>query len=268
MLPGSQASDATIRRLLGKPLKVLGFLMTGATTALADTPAFDRPGIAFSTSTIPRGSLAIELGVPDFLHDSGGGSTSTTYRFDTNFRTGLSQAVELELAAPIYNYDHTHDGQRSDFATGFGDTTLSLKATLPARSQEFTWALLASVTFVSGAKAFTGGSTQYQLATSMVEQLDDTCAAGLYVQLNDQAGSSGYTLSPSLGFIASPTLSGYFEAAYSHASHSPDTSVAGAGLAWMVTPVVQLDLSLDVGLTRASPQLQGGFGVSVYVARL
>lgn len=242
--------------------------MVGATSALADTPAFDRPGIAFSTTTVPRGSLAIELGVPDFLHESSGGSRSTTYRLDTNFRTGLGRAVELQLAAPVYNYDHTDDGQRSDWATGFGDTTLSLKATLPSRSPEFSWAMLASATFASGAKAFSDGTTLYQLATSMQQPLNGTYAAGLYVQLNDQAGSSGYTLSPSIGFIASPTLSGYFEAAFSHASHSPDTSIAGAGLAWMVTPIVQLDLSFDVGLTRDSPKLQGGFGVSMYVAGL
>ena len=137
-------------------------MIAGATGgALADTPAFDRPGISFSTSTIPRGSLAIELGVPDFLHESSGGRTSTAYRFDTNFRTGLSQAVELELAAPVYNYDHTDDGQRSDWVTGFGDTTLSLKATLPSRSPKFSWAVLGSATFVSGAKAFTGATTQY-----------------------------------------------------------------------------------------------------------
>jgi hypothetical protein len=33
----------------------------------------------------------------------------------------------------------------------------------------------------------------------------------------------------------------------------------------MVTPIVQLDLSFDLGLTNESPKLQGGFGVSVYL---
>jgi hypothetical protein len=243
--------------------------MAGANSAaLADAPAFDRPGISFSTSTIPRGSLAVELGVPDFLHDSNGGSTGTTYRFDTNFRTGLTQTVELELAAPVYNYGQTDNGQRFDWVTGFGDTTLSLKAALPSRSPKFSWAVLGSATFVSGAKAFTGATTQYQLATSMDAELGDGYTAGFYIQLNDSADASGYTVSPDLNFVASSTMGGYVEAAYSHASHSPDTSVAGAGLAWMVTPIVQLDLSFDVGLTRDSPKLQGGFGVSVYVARL
>lgn len=252
-----------------KPVQLLG-VVTGLTAgvAVADTPAFDRPGIAFSTSTIPRGSLAIELGVPDFVHDTSGGSTSTTWRLDTNFRTGLSRAIELELAEPVFNYDHTDYGQRSTSATGFGDTTLSLKAALPSRSPGFSWATLASATFVDGAKAFTNGSTQYQIAISMTERLDDTYTAGFYVLLNDAAGSSGYTLSPNFNFTAGPTVSGYFEAAYSHESHSPDTGLAGAGLAWMVTPIMQLDLSFDVGLTHDSPKLQGGLGFSVYVAHL
>jgi hypothetical protein len=240
--------------------------MAGAAApALADTPAFDRPGIAFSTSTVPRGGLAIELGTPDFVHTSSGGTTGTTYRLDTNFRTGLSDAVELELAAPVFNDEHTDTGQRSASATGFGDTTLSLKATLPSRAPAFSWAMLASVTFVSGAKAFSGGTTQYQLATTLQQQLDTTYAAGFYIEFNDAAGSSAYTLAPSLNVALSSTLSGYVEAAYSHASDGPDTSIAGAGLAWLVTPTVQLDLSFDVGLTHESPKLQGGFGVSVYV---
>lgn len=232
-------------------------LAGAAATSLADTPAFDRPGIAFSTTTIPRGGLAVELGMPDFVHDADGGGSGTAYRLDTNLRTGLARDLELELAAPVYN--------QAGSSTGFGDTSLSLKAALPSSAAGFSWALLGGVTFASGASEFSGGGTQYRVAASLQQQLGDTRSAGFYVELDDAPGVHGFTLSPNLDFTASPTVSGYLEAAWSHASQGPDTSIAGAGIAWMARPNVQLDLSFDVGLTSASPQLQGGFGVSVYL---
>jgi hypothetical protein len=244
----------------------LGCAWLAATSSvLADTPAFDRPGIGFSTTTIPRGSFAIELGVPDFIHTSDAGSGSTLYRLDTTVRAGLGTALELQLATPVFNYQHADTASVSGSTSGLGDSSLSLKAALPSNSAEFSWAMLAGVTFASGASAFSGGSTQYTLATSMNQKLDDTYTAGFYVELDRADGTTDYTLSPNLNFTLSSTLSGYVEAAYTHVPHSPDSSVAGAGLAWMVTPIVQLDLSFDLGLTSESPKLQGGFGVSVYL---
>ena len=35
----------------------------------ADTPSFDRPGIGFSPSTLPRGSVALEWGLPSLERD-------------------------------------------------------------------------------------------------------------------------------------------------------------------------------------------------------
>jgi hypothetical protein len=234
-------------------------------SALADTPAFDRPGIAFSTTTIPRGSFALELGVPDFIHASDSGSRSTTYRLDTNARAGLGSVVELQLATPLLNYRHSDTAGVADSTSGLGDSRLSLKAALPSSNADFSWAMLAGVTFASGASAFSGGGTQYTLATSMNQKLDDTWTAGFYIELDGADGATDYTLSPDLNFTLGSTLNGYVEAAYTHVPHSPDSSVAGAGLAWMVTPIAQLDLSFDLGLTNASPKLQGGIGFSIYL---
>jgi hypothetical protein len=55
------------------------------------------------------------------------------------------------------------------------------------------------------------------------------------------------------------------ELGYFHVPGRPDSTVAGGGLAWMVTPTVQLDLSVDVGVTAHAPDAQGGFGVSKFL---
>ena len=55
----------------GHPLRAIRAIVDEALEVLS--PAFDRPGIAFSTTTLPAGSFAWEQGLPDFEHSSGGG---------------------------------------------------------------------------------------------------------------------------------------------------------------------------------------------------
>lgn len=231
--------------------------------ASADTPAFDRPGISFSTSTIPRGTFALELGTPDFVHSSGAGTTGTLYSLDTNMRIGLSDQLELQLAAPILNHQRTQFTGVSGSATGVGDSSVYLKASLPSRSEAFTWAALGGVTLATGEDSFTAGHPQYRLASAFGLKLNDTYTSGLYINVNYIDGQTGYTLSPNLNVALSERLSGYIEAGYNHVPQFPDTTVAGGGLTWMVAPTVQLDVSLDFGLTPRSPDYQGGVGVSM-----
>jgi hypothetical protein len=232
--------------------------------AAADTPAFDRPGISFSTSTIPRGTFALELGTPDFVHSSDAGTTSTLYSLDTNFRAGLSNTFELQLAAPVWNYEKAHSTGTSDSASGSGDLSLSLKATLPSGSEAFTWAALAGITFGTGEDSFTARSPLYKLGTAFALKLNDNYSSCFYVNVNYFNGSMSYTLSPNLNLAVSERLSVYGEVGYNHFSQALNTTMAGGGLAWMVSPTVQLDLSMDFGLTSDSPDYQGGFGVSKF----
>jgi Putative MetA-pathway of phenol degradation len=244
----------------------LASLLLGAEVGTAaDAPAFDRPGIAFSTATIPPGSFSFEFGIPDFVHSSDAGSTSTLYSLSTNIRAGLAQNFELQLATPLVDYQRTQEGGASDSATGVGDSTLSVKVALPSRADRFAWAALAGVTFATGEQPFTGRKPQYRLATAISWEFNDTYSTGFYVNLNYFDGATGYTLSPNLNFALRDHLVGYLELGYFHVPGSPDSTVAGGGLAYMVTPTVQLDLSVDVGVSTHAPDVQGGFGVSIFL---
>jgi hypothetical protein len=238
-------------------------LVTGS--ALADTPAFDRPGIAFSTSTVPRGSFAFELGLPDFQHASNSGSRSTLYSLDTNIRAGLTDNVELQLATPIFNYLHTETTGVSNSSSGLGDTSLSLKLALPSSSDNFSWTGLGGVTFATGEGPFTGGKPQYRLASAMGYKLNDKYSAGFYINLIRFDHKTSTTLSPNLSFSLTDTIGAYVEAGFNHVDQNPNTAVAGGGFTWMAAPTVQLDFSMDFGLNRQSPDVVGGFGVSFFI---
>ncbi|WP_232526223.1 transporter [Lysobacter capsici] len=229
-----------------------------------DAPSFDRPGIAFSTGTLPKGRFAWEQGLPDFQRDDDGGARSTQYNANTTLRLGLSDTVELQLATSPYNYlrERNDDGGRRS-RHGAGDTGLALKVALPSSHDKFSWAVLGAVTAASGARDFSNGATQYTLGTTLGYDFSERVSGALYFNLDRSDGEDTWTWSPSLSVALSDTVGAYIEAGMSHIDHQSTTSVAGAGVTWMATSRVQLDASLDWGLDRDSPDLQGGIGVAV-----
>lgn len=102
--------------------------------AFADTPAFDRPGIAFSTTTLPRGGVSWEQGLPDFVHDDEDGLRSTTYSATTNVRVGLAERVEVQLSGSPFNYARQRSGGERASARGAGDSGVALKIALDRKS--------------------------------------------------------------------------------------------------------------------------------------
>lgn len=232
--------------------------------AHADTPSFDRPGIAFSTGTLPKGAFAWEQGLPDFERDKDGGARSTTYSANTNLRLGLSEHVELQLATSPFNYLRERDDAGRRSRHGAGDTGLALKVALPSSHDKFSWAVLGGVTAASGDREFSNGATQYSLGTTLGYDFSDALSGALYFNLDRSDGEDTWSWSPSLSYAINERFATYLEAGWSHADHQPTTSVAGVGVTFMATSKIQLDASLDFGLGRDSPDLQGGVGVAFY----
>jgi len=249
-----------LRRTL---VTLLSLLCCSVGDACADTPAFDRPGIAFSTGTLPAETLAWEQGAPDFEHSSYHGVDTTWYSADSRLRVGITDSVEVQVAAALFNEMQTHASGNTDTADGRGDTSLAVKVALPAH-RHFSWAALGAVTFSDGASQFTNGSTAYDLGIALGYTFDDDVAGELYVNANLQDGDTSFDVSPNLNFTITQSLAGFVEMGATYGNHGLDEAVAGGGFTLMVTPVLQLDLSADFGLTNRSPDVVGGFGVSVF----
>ena len=73
-------------------------------------------------------------------------------------------------------------------------------------------------------------------------------------------------MSPSWGIPLAESVGAFIEAGYQFGSarDQTDNAVAGGGLMWMVTPVVQLDAYGLIGLTHSSTDLAAGLGVSIF----
>jgi hypothetical protein len=231
--------------------------------AVADTPGFDRPGIAFATDTLPPGSFDLEQGLPDFSRDSADGVRMRSFGADSVVRTGILRHVEAQVLTSLFNRVDVDDHGDKSKAIGSGDTGLALKAALPSSIDSLSWATLASISFASGDPAFSAGHPSYSLGVTGNWAVNDTQTLGLYGNVDRSAGRHVYTISPDWNFKLGDRLGAYIEAgrSFGYQTHEFD---AGGGLAFMAWPTIQFDLSFLRGLTQASTDLQAGFGVSAF----
>lgn len=238
----------------------LPFLAQGT---LAETPAFDRPGIGFSTTTLPPATVAWEQGMPDMTRTDDGGLTQTQYSADTLLRIGLAEKLELDLSLAPHNYQRSEGLIATTDEEGAGDTGLALKYALPDIGENLSWAILGGATFATGNEPFTNGHTLYSLGVSLERSLGDDRSLAFYGNIDSAAGDTALTFSPSYSFALNDCLDAYFELGYTHAEDDGEDIVAGGGITWMVAETVQLDLYADFGLTADSTDL-AGFGFSVF----
>lgn len=219
--------------------------------------SFDRPGIAFGTAVLERGGVAWEQGLPDFSSDRDDELHRRDYVLGSRLRLGLGGNLEVQLAADTYAWQHQSDGH----ARGSGDSSVSLKLALPSRREGFGWALLASYGLPSGEPPFAADAPSRELGATFAWDLPQGRGLALYVDWLDDGDGQTWTFSPGYTLYSGERLGGYIEAGFSRGAD--EQNLAGGGMTWRAAPRVQLDLSLLHGLDRASPDWQGGFGVSV-----
>jgi hypothetical protein len=233
-------------------------------SAVADAPPFDRPGIAFSTGTLPSGTFTWEQSAPDVETSSHSDDAETTYGTESRFRAALTDAVEVQLATSFFNATRSHANGRTETVDGGGDTSIALKAALPSSNERFSWASLATVTFANGANRFTNGSTSYDLGMTLGYQFGEVLTTEFFVDVGHLDGATNVQISPNLNIGLTKTLGAFIEAGAVFADHGTSDVVAGGGFTWMATPIVQLDASADFGLTSDSAKVVAGLGVSVF----
>ncbi|WP_254423943.1 transporter [Rhodanobacter sp. C03] len=246
-------------------LAAFGTLMLGVgLPALADNPGYDRPGYGFTPVVLGAGDITVEQGLPDWSRDRQAGITSSQYSADSLLRIGIGGPLELQLSSSPWN-SLRQSGAGSDYSSqGHGDTILGLKLALPSSNQAFSWGLLGSVEFTDGAKAFRSAQRQYLLGTQFNLQTNERNSLGLYLQDVRSGGADSSTVAVSDNYALNKTLTLYAEAAWLHAPDQGGGTVAGGGLAWMITPRVQFDAGFDRRLGGAAPEWQTNLGVSIY----
>ena len=206
--------------------------MAFAASVCADGAAFDRPGIAFSPSTLPARGLAWEQGLPDFQQDRSDGVTQRAYAASTRLRYGITDRWEAQLAAPLFEEIDTHGSGQAFTAAGAGDLSVALKLLLTSGDGPFSMALLGTISFPTARHNLGDRSEQYSFGATAGWSLNDSQSVALYANVDLLAGDATWTLSPNWSFALSDDVGGYLEAGYqfSAARGQSDNAVAGGGL--------------------------------------
>ncbi|MBD8881006.1 MULTISPECIES: transporter [Rhodanobacter] len=247
------------RSWLGVPsLLLAGFV---STASALDNPGYDRPGLGFTPVVLGAGDITLEQGLPDWSLARASSGDSAQYTADSLLRLGIGQSLELQFGS---SYNRLSQGDAVDY--GRGDSTLALKFAPPARGN-FSWGLLGSIEFTDGASDFRNPRRQYLLGTEFNWQLDERNGLALYLENVRSGGHDSRQLAVSDGYAFTPRFSGYVEFGVMDVSGVGQGSRAGAGLAWMLTPRVQLDASMRHRLDGAAPEWEAGLGIAVYFGR-
>ncbi|TAL87430.1 MAG: transporter [Rhodanobacter sp.] len=238
-----------------------------ALPAYAGNPGYDRPGYGFNPAVLGAGDVTIEQGLPDWTGDRQAGVRSSLYTADSLLRIGLGGPLELQLGSSPYNRLRLSGGGTDYTRHGRGDSHLGLKLALPSNIRRFSWGLLGSVEFTDGAPDFRNNRRQYLLGLELNLQANAGNALGAYVENVRAGGRTDTTLAFSDGYALTPRLTIYAQTALLYLAGQGYGSLAGTGLAWMVTPRVQLDTGVDRRLSGVASRWQGHLGVSVYLGR-
>jgi hypothetical protein len=241
--------------------------LAGAAPAHADNPGYDRPGYGFTPVVLGAGDFMLEQGLPDWSRDHQGGVSSSQYTTDTLLRLGIGGPFELQLGGSAYDTLHQTGPGLNDSSHGHGDSNLAVKIALPTTSKIFSWGLLASVEFTDGSKDFRNDENQYLLGTQFNLQANEKNSLGAYLEDVRAGGRDSTTVALSDNYSVGKTFTVYAETAFLHTPDQGSGAVAGAGLAWLVTPRVQIDAGFDHRVSGGAPEWQTNLGVSIYFGR-
>jgi hypothetical protein len=252
---------ALARTSLG-PLAVALALAAAPGTRAAETIATDRPGLAFSPRTVPRGSVQVEIGAPR-LDDAPG--LDAAVGLDGAIRAGVTDRIEARASSTWYG--RTPGAHGSDGPTGVAGLRLGLKVGALDGSR-FALALIPEVVLPVGDDDLAGDRAAYSMNVSAGLPLG---SAGLVLvggaQANPVGGDDYETtgaLVALLGRGVSGSLSGYVEAG-AFPGPGEDAAYAGLGAAWLPSPRVQIDGFADFGLNGASSDAVLGLGLSFQI---
>ena len=228
----------------------------------------DRPDKTESAYSVDAGHFQIETDLVVSSRDSIAGTTTENLGIMvSNLKLGLTDSIDFQ--AVITPYTSTSVG--SVRASGFGDTTLRLKMNLFGNNGgDVAFALMPFITLPTnsggmGHKFYEGG-----LIAPLSVGLPGDWDMGSMFQYNrakndaDDNFHDEFVTSITFGHDIVGELAGYMEFwnSFSSEAGSEWTATADFGLTYRITPFIQLDGGVNIGVTDSADDLNPFLGFS------
>lgn len=239
-------------------------LVVAASVAGASEPMVtDRPDFTESSSTVPRGSIQIEVG---FTHERAD-SAKVDSLGEVLVRWGVLEWLEIRLDLGSYTRASSQQGRTS----GFEDLGFGTKLALAPR---VTWlgeaeaALILAFTAPTGSRAHRADAWQPKAVLALGWDLPGPFSLGANLGMARLAeGGERFTsvwASAVIGAEIAERLGAFAELYGFHRERhgGPRTLTAQTGLTWSVSENLQLDLRLARRLTDEGPDRLAGVGLA------
>ncbi len=242
-------------------------MLTGTAGASAQAPELvtDRPDQTESATVVPRGLLQVETGYL-FARE---GDVDSHAAAGTLFRIGLGGRTELRLG---------HAGvMGTEGRRGTGDSELGAKVNLIPRPDGWLpeLAILGGLSLPTGDSRFSSGGADPSFLVAFAHELTPRLALGYnagaaWESSADHPDRDAFVLySLALGAGLTDRLGAFFEVFGDRQVTDPAASSVSAdtGLTFLLTEVLQLDVSVGRGLRGPADDLFVGTGLSFRLPR-
>ena len=235
----------------------------------------DRPDQTESAVVVPKGAFQLELGA-NFARDAADGVTSELLEVPSALvRYGLSPRLELRLAwAGVVDAESRGRGERARLR-GTADPEIGLKLLLLSMEQGDAWslALLSHATIPVGDEEVGSPRADPSLRVLGAHELSERVGFGWNVgyeagSFRDAAGDrhtlGRFVYTGSLGIALNSRWGTFLELFGDLPASDPEPEAHSfdAGLTFLATPRLQLDVAAGVGLNGAAVDWFVGSGLS------
>jgi hypothetical protein len=228
----------------------------------------DRPGQTNGPYTVAPGHLQIETGVIDYTYSHAGRLSRVDAFGGSEFRVGLVPEGEFDVVVSPFSWQR----QDSLVTSGFGDIAIQGKWTIwTDASGSSGFGLIPFVSFNTAQRNLGAGATQGGITLPLQLSLPADFSLGFMpgISAAPDASGSGYHPQIAASISLSRTLVGNLSAFGEFATNidpshgSQWVGTVDFGLIYLLTNDLQLDLGMNVGVTRAAPDLAPFLGLSV-----
>jgi hypothetical protein len=228
----------------------------------------DRPDATESPYTVDAGHVQIEMSLIEFSREDNGPREDAYAYAPINLKLGLLNTLDAQLILAPYERSQVEDDEDS---SGFGDTQLRVKWNLWGNdSGDTALALMPYVKFPTGDDSITNDHVEGGLIVPFALALPAEFSLGLMAEFDivREEADEGYELDFVHSAVLGRDLVGpvgayaeYFGIAGTDAA-TDYRAFFNTGLTIAVTPDVQLDTGVQIGLTEDAEDLGVFVGVS------
>ncbi len=235
----------------------------------------DRPDKTESPYTVDAGHFQVELDLLSYAYDCESDTTVESFAITPiNFKVGLLPNMDLQVLVETYNVVRTRDHatrQREEMS-GFGDVTVRWKTNLWGNDGGATaFGVMPFIKFPTNQDGLGNDALEGGIILPLAIGLPGDFNLGAMTELDFVQNENGsdhhleFVNSITLSHSIIGELSGYVEF-FSSVSSEGDAEWVGTfdfGFTYGLTPNMQLDAGMNIGVTRSANDLNPFVGLAV-----